>query len=250
MARVAAVALLLCVGTADAVGLRGALRNRFGAPRTAKSAGGGVVSERAAAALRELQGVEGDWTFVLEKQGVTVWKRGHDAAAEDTPFAVRATIEIPAVAAGDVAAILLTRDYDVIRKFNPTVVRGEDIEWRDGRRERTTYILTKPVWPLKPRDFVCDVRHEPQPDGSQLILNAPATHARAPAPRGTVRGELRGLHLCAPRGDGCQYTCVHEIDPGGAAPRPLVNWFALRKPLVYMTQLRDLARKMHPPPDA
>ena len=66
--------------------------------------------------------------------------------------------------------------------------------------------------------------------------------------------------LVEPRGDGCcLYTCIHEIDPAGnapagvarlldarrgnstQAPRKLVNWFALRKPLVYCAQVRALA---------
>jgi len=38
---------------------------------------------------------------------------------------------------------------------------------------------------------------------------------------------------------------VHEIDPAGRAPRALVNWFALRRPLQYMVALRELAREMH-----
>lgn len=237
----AAAALRRCGGS----GLR-SFRRRLspggtvGAPTSSKA-----MSARARAALRELQD-EGEWVMVLERNGVRVWKRGHAASDERAAFAVRATIDIPTVSPADVASLLLTRDYDVIRRFNPTIVRGEDVEWRDNNKERTTYILTKPVWPLKPRDFVCDVRHESF-DGSELILNAPASHPRAPAPKNTVRGELRGLHLCETDGGaGCRYTCVHEIDPGGAAPRPLVNWFALRKPLQYMTQLRDLAADMHP----
>ena len=61
-----------------------------------------------------------------------------------------------------------------------------------------------------------------------------------------VRATLRGLHLLEPRGpDRCLYTCVHEIDPAGNAPRKLVNWFALRRPLQYMTALRELAVEMH-----
>ena len=103
------------------------------------------------------------------------------------------------------------------------------------------------------------MRHERLPSGAELIVNTPATHARAPERRGLVRGRLRGIHLVEPRGDGCLYTCIHEIDPAGnapagvallldarrgkstQAPRKLVNWFALRKPLVYCAQVRALA---------
>ena len=193
-------------------------------------------------ALQELQSARG-WQFVLHQQGVKVWKRtGCDDHAN---FAVKATMTMPCTAQ-QLASILTTRDYDVIRRFNPTIVDGADLEWRDGRRERITYILTKPVFPLRPRDFVCRVRRERIGD-AELITNEAATHRRAPAPRRTVRGELRGLHLVEPAGDGCcLYTCVHEIDPGGAAPRRLVNWFALRKPLQYMRQLRDVAAATFP----
>lgn len=197
------------------------------------------------AALREVQGLGSSWTFVLQKKGVRVWKRGH-RGGDEASFAVRACARFDCTPR-ELAQILLTRDYELIRRFNPTVVDGTDLEWRDGRKERITYILTKAVAFLRPRDFVCRVRHEVH-GTSELIVNTPATHARAPSPRRTVRGELRGTHLVEPApGGGCLYTCVHEIDPGGAAPRRLVNWFALRKPLQYMDQLRDVAQETYPP---
>ena len=31
-----------------------------------------------------------------------------------------------------------------------------------------------------------------------------------------------------------------QIDPAGAAPRRLVNWFALRRPLQYMVQVQEV----------
>jgi len=193
-------------------------------------------------ALRELQSAKG-WKFVLKKQGVKVWKR--TGCDDNANFAVKATMLYPC-SAQELAAILTTRDYDVIRKFNPTVVEGADLEWSNNRKERVTWILTKAVFPLQPRDFVCRVRRE-QIGRAELITNEAATHRSAPAPRRTVRGKLRGVHLVEPAGDGCcLYTCVHEIDPGGAAPRRLVNWFALRKPLQYMRQLRDVAAATAP----
>ena len=204
---------------------------------------GRTGSARASEALSEL--TANRWVFVLKKDGVRVEKRGADATDEHAAFAVKATVEI-AVPAGDVAAILLTRDYDIIRRFNPTIVDGKDLEWRDRRRERMTYILTKPVFPLAPRDFVCSVRHERLPSGAELIINEPTTHREAPVRRGKVRATLRGLHLVQPLGPNrCLYTCVHEIDPAGRAPRALVNWFALRRPLQYMVALRELAGEMH-----
>ena len=204
----------------------------------------GANSARASLALSELTETI-EWVFVLKKDGVRVEKRGADTTDEHSAFAVKATVEV-AVPASTVAAILLTRDYDIIRRFNPTIVDGRDLEWRDRRRERTTYILTKPVFPLAPRDFVCSVRHERLRSGAELIINEPTTHRSAPARRGKVRATLRGLHLVQPLGPNrCLYTCVHEIDPAGRAPRALVNWFALRRPLQYMMALRELAVEMH-----
>lgn len=175
------------------------------------------------AALQEMHSLKG-WDLVLQKRGVSVWKRGHRSIDERASFAVRASIEIP-TSAREVADILLTRDYDVIRRFNPTVVDGRDLEWHDEEgKERTTYVLTKPIWPLKARDFVCNMRHEIL-EGAELIHTSPATHARAPKPtKRIVRGKLTGLHLVESKTeDTCLYTCIHEIDPGGAAPRSLVN---------------------------
>jgi len=150
---------------------------------------------------------------------------------------------------------------------------------------RVTHVLTKPQFFLQPRDFVCwvqwwDGKEDCQSNksnnkkksrldgllspGSKLIVNTPTQHPLAPAPYTAAkttycRGKLRGWHYLAPlrsveNGTSssssssscyCQYTCVHEIDPGGWAPRRLVNVFALRKPVVYMTQLARLAWQTH-----
>ena len=95
-------------------------------------------------ALQELQSAKG-WKFVLRKQGVKVWKR--TGCDDNANFAVKATMLYPC-SAQELAAILTTRDYDVIRKFNPTVVEGADLEWSNNRKERVTWILTKAVFPL------------------------------------------------------------------------------------------------------
>ena len=77
-------------------------------------------------ALQELQSTRG-WQFVLHQQGVKVWKRtGCDDHAN---FAVKATMTMPCTAQ-QLASILTTRDYDVIRRFNPTIA--------DDRRPRAT----------------------------------------------------------------------------------------------------------------
>jgi hypothetical protein len=178
---------------------------------------------------------------VLEKSGTKVWKRLE--SGDEASFAVKATIEID-VPAKDVAEILLTRDYSVIRSFNPTVEGGTDLVWEAN--SRITHVLTKPIFFLRPRDFVCKVAWERQSGGAELIVNSPADHEGAPVTQQYCRGTLRGLHLMEPLAGGrsCLYTCIHEIDPAGLAPRKLVNLFALRKPLTYMVQLRDLAVRM------
>ena len=104
-------------------------------------------SPQVTAALQEVQAM-GGWTFVLRRNGASVWKRGGDASDERAPFAVKATILVRAPPRV-LAAMLLTRDYDTIRRFNPTIQGGRDLEWRDGRKERVTYVLTKPIWPLR-----------------------------------------------------------------------------------------------------
>ena len=247
------------------------------APPTASAA---VQPPMVSAALAELRSGDG-WEFVLQRAGVAVWKR--TGANDDAAFAVKAVVDVP-VPARWLAALLLTRDYSTIRRFNPTVVDGRDLEWcaggvrtlrrptprrkafglsvtrrpavtcvdkdrhtciqaasfitvsparRDGRKERVTYIRTKPVWPLRPRDFVCRVRHEQLASGdsdggaaggadrdgadtavgaaAELIVNSPTTHAAAPPCRGHVRATLRGVHLIEPTAAAaCRYTCIHE----------------------------------------
>ena len=69
--------------------------------------------------LDEIQSTAG-WAFVVNKHEVDVWKRGHDATSDEATFAVKATLRIP-VPPRLLADILLTRDYGVIRRFNPTV---------------------------------------------------------------------------------------------------------------------------------
>ena len=80
--------------------------------------------------MEELKSDDG-WIFVLEKAGTKVWKRLE--SGEEASFAVKATIEIEAPAE-EVAEILLTRDYDVIRSFNPTVEGGSDLVWEANSR--------------------------------------------------------------------------------------------------------------------
>jgi len=234
---------------------------------------------------------------VLDKQGVVVMKRISEKKKKNTMagdssvvgFAVKATVEVN-VPPSWLAALLLTRDYSTITRFNPTVVGGRDVEWvhtsssSEQIYERVTYIETKPVWPLKARDFVCRVRYEkvlPNSSSSlsskssfcsssspfELIVNSATTHPNAPPLRGLVRGRLRGLHLMEPvEAPGnpnsrvattddkvgqqpaavrCLYTCIHEIDPAGLAPRRLVNWFAVRRPRQYCALVKALAEAIY-----
>ena len=46
------------------------------------------------------------------------------------------------------------------RRFNPTLDDGRDLEVSNEGRERISYVRTKPVLVLKPRDFVVKVRRQ------------------------------------------------------------------------------------------
>ena len=145
-----------------------------------------------ARALADLDGAS--WSLVLEDgAGVRVWR---DAASTSGAVVLKAEVECP-VPPAVLVDILLTRDYELIRRYNSGYDGGRDIEWRDGNRERISYVRTKPIWPLRARDFVVRCRYEEQPRGA-VILNTPATHAEAPPYDGLVRGTLSGLHLVEP----------------------------------------------------
>ena len=198
-----------------------------------------------------------DWTPV--RQGdIAIWKRGHQTNKNEdedhASFAVKATKDMP-VPHHIVSKLLLTRDYAVIRRFNPTIQGGRDLE--TYTRARITHVLTKPQFFLRPRDFVCLVQWKLDDDDihdntmtrnpTHIICNTPVSHhPQAPITSQYCRGRLRGLHVVqATSPTTCRYTCVHEIDPGGWAPRRLVNLFALRKPPMYMKQVEDVAREWY-----
>ena len=182
---------------------------------------------------------KGEWSHVLDRDGIRVWKRDADAADETAAFSVKAACrcEVPASV---LTEILNTNDAEVVKQFNPTIEGQHDVVC--SRRERITYILTKPIFPLRARDFIIRTQHVKR-GATDMIVNSPTTHARTPPlQRAVVRGKLGGIHVIEAEGpDACRYTMVHQIDPAGAAPRKLVNWFALRKPVAYMEQLRALA---------
>ena len=207
----------------------------------------GSLPPAAASALADAK-LDDQWQFVLQQKGVSVWKACEkDEASSETqaPMAIKSSVEV-GVPASYLTDLILTRDYDLARRFNPTLDGGEDLEWTDGKRERISYVRTKPVLFMRPRDFVLRVRREDTKDGVQLVTNTPATHGRAPPVSGCVRGSISGLHLVEPRGAStCQYTSVHQMDPAGTVPIFVVNWFALRRPLQYMVALRDLAEERH-----
>lgn len=187
-----------------------------------------------------------NWDPVLNSNGVRVWKRVEKKEQTSAPMAIKSSV-YAAVPPQFFTDLLLTRDYDTARRFNPTLDGGRDLEWRDGDRERISHVLTKPVLILKPRDFVVRVRRESRRDGTELVLNAPDVHRLAPVARTHVRGTLNGLHLVEPHSDGkgCVYTMTSQMDPAGAVPLAVVNWFALRRPLQYMVALRDLAEERY-----
>ena len=182
---------------------------------------------------------KGRWSHVLEREGITVWKRDSDPGDETASFSVKAACrcEVPASV---LTEILNTNDAEVVKQFNPTIEGQHDVVC--NRLERITYILTKPIFPLRARDFIIRTQHVKR-GTTDMIVNSPTTHARTPSlVRSVVRGRLGGIHVIEATGaDACWYTMVHQIDPAGAAPRKIVNWFALRKPVAYMEQLRALA---------
>ena len=184
-----------------------------------------------------------NWDPVLNAKGVRVWKRVENKKQTSAPMAIKSSV-FAAVPPRFFTDLLLTRDYDTARLFNPTLDGGSDIEWF-SKHERISHVRTKPVLILKPRDFVVRVRRESWRDGTELVLNTNTVHRLAPVAQSHVRGVLNGLHLVEPHGDGCVYTMVSQMDPRGSIPMVIVNWFAMRRPLQYMVALRDLAEERY-----
>ena len=46
-------------------------------------------------------------------------------------------------------------------------------------------------------------------------------------------------------GAGCRYTYTGSMDPAGAVPIAVVNWFAERRPAALMNAIRDVAVERH-----
>jgi len=232
-----ATPVLLCVGVAALAAVVASLLNAEVSVQY--NAAEGTSTPRAIAdALADTKSTA-NWDPVLHAKGVRVWKRVEHAERTSAPMAIKSSV-YAAVPPRFFTDLLLTRDYDTARLFNPTLDGGSDIEWF-SKHERTSHVRTKPVLILKPRDFVVRVRRESRGDGTELVLNANTVHRLAPVAKSHVRGVLNGLHLVEPHKDGCVYTMVSQMDPKGSIPMVIVNWFAMRRPLQYMVALRDLA---------
>ena len=239
MAQKPATPVLLCVGVAALAAVVSLLNARGDRNLTAKY-NAAAPSRTMADALSDTRSTA-NWDPVLNAKGVRVWKRVEHAERTSAPMAIKSQV-FAAVPPRFFTDLLLTRDYDTARLFNPTLDGGQDIEWF-SKHERISHVRTKPVLILKPRDFVVRVRRESRIDGTELVLNAPAVHHFAPVARSHVRGTINGLHLVEPDkdGKGCVYTMTSQMDPKGSIPMVIVNWFAMRRPLQYMVALRDLA---------
>ena len=237
MAQKPATPVLLCVGVAALAAVVSLLNARGDRNLTAKY-NAAAPSRTMADALSDTRSTA-NWDPVLNAKGVRVWKRVEHAERTSAPMAIKSQV-FAAVPPRFFTDLLLTRDYDTARLFNPTLDGGSDIEWF-SKHERISHVRTKPVLILKPRDFVVRVRRESRIDGTELVLNANTVHRLAPVAQSHVRGVLNGLHLVEPHEDGCVYTMTSRMDPKGVIPMFIVNWFAMRRPLQYMVALRDLA---------
>ena len=249
MAQKPATSVLLCVGVAA---LAAAVASLLNAGRLQVSSGdrdlttaqyNAAPSRAMADALADTKSTA-NWDPVLHAKGVRVWKRVEHAERTSAPMAIKSQV-YAAVPPRFFTDLLLTRDYDTARLFNPTLDGGSDIEWF-SKHERISHVRTKPVLILKPRDFVVRVRRESR-NGAELVLNTNTVHRLAPVAQSHVRGVLNGLHLVEPHkdGTGCVYTMTSQMDPKGSIPLVIVNWFAMRRPLQYMVALRDLAEERY-----
>ena len=237
MAQKPATPVLLCVGVAALAAVLASLLNAEASVQY--NAAAGTSTPRAMAdALADTKSTA-NWDPVLNAKGVRVWKRVENKEKTSAPMAIKSQV-FAAVPPQYFTDLLLTRDYDTARLFNPTLDGGSDIEWF-SKHERISHVRTKPVLILKPRDFVVRVRRESRGDGTELVLNTNTVHRLAPVAQSHVRGVLNGLHLIEPAKNGCVYTMVSQMDPKGSIPMVIVNWFAMRRPLQYMVALRDLA---------
>ncbi len=241
MAQKPATPVLLCVGVAALAAVVSLLNARGDRNVTAKY-NAAAPSRTMADALSDTRSTA-NWDPVLNAKGVRVWKRVEHAERTSAPMAIKSQV-FAAVPPRFFTDLLLTRDYDTARLFNPTLDGGQDIEWF-SKHERISHVRTKPVLILKPRDFVVRVRRESRIDGTELVLNANTVHRLAPVAQSHVRGVLNGLHLVEPLEDGCVYTMTSRMDPKGVIPMFIVNWFAMRRPLQYMVALRDLAEERY-----
>ena len=181
-----ATPVLLCVGVAALAAVVASLLNAEVSVQY--NAAEGTSTPRAIAdALADTKSTA-NWDPVLHAKGVRVWKRVEHAERTSAPMAIKSSV-YAAVPPRFFTDLLLTRDYDTARLFNPTLDGGSDIEWF-SKHERTSHVRTKPVLILKPRDFVVRVRRESRGDGTELVLNANTVHRLAPVAKSHVRGVL------------------------------------------------------------
>lgn len=115
--------------------------------------GGGAIQGRDELSIvSDSAGSGEEWSLVLERDGVRVWRRPRPGSPNDE---VRGNgiIKAPPRA---VIALLRKSDEETIRKYNPMYDKGHDLETFDANT-KVSYGTVRAIFPFKPRDTVTHV---------------------------------------------------------------------------------------------
>lgn len=133
--------------------------------------------------------------------------------------------------------------------------------------ERTSIrrMCFKPVWPTKPRDFLCCTTWREQEDGSLLVCTRSVPEKLREVEEGYVRGtilisgySIQPYHTLKKddiyynddiNAFGCKVTLIAHTDLGGGMPPWIINMLSSEAPLKMLIKIRGIFDAMNALPN-
>ena len=143
-------------------------------------------------------------------------------------------------------------DNSRVKGYNEHCEDIRDIEYMNGKSSKITWASGPKYGPFKARDFVSVVHYINYPNGTSIILNRPAYHAKYPSSSKYVRATiLLAGNVVEPYGNGqTLLTQIAHINPGGGADTAAVAWIINKLcalgPPIFIRNLERAAQKSSP----
>lgn len=195
------------------------------------------------------------WTFVNEKDGVTVEKcflpAGSFVSERDRlKGSKHACVKSSAVLDAPPAAIYkLFLDNSRVAEYNEHIKEVRDVQYMPDKASKIAWCVGPSYGPFAARDFCSVVNFTKRGGGGYIILNRPAYHSQFPESQKCVRATiLLAGNIIEPHGRGRSLvTQIAHVNPGGGADNKVVasviNRLCAVGPPVFLRKLEAAAKK-------